>query len=99
MEIIRVSEIKDLLERAHKSLSIALHVLETKILVGEINRPEIFKAKRVYKKKIKTEVKVSVPFNPDVNLPEDQNTFYSKPKRIRRKKEVIDDHSQTDVQG
>jgi len=38
-ETIKVSDLKKLIATAHATLCVVIHALETKILVGEINRP------------------------------------------------------------
>ncbi len=39
MDTINVSDVKSLIAKAHATLCVVLHALDTKILVGEINRP------------------------------------------------------------
>ena len=55
METIKIFEIKRLIWEAQRSLAIALHAIETKVLIGEINRPEAPKPKRIYRKKAEIE--------------------------------------------
>ena len=97
METINLSEIKRLLRRAQIDIEVVLHAMETKILVGEINRPEAPKPKRIYRKKVKDR-------SPDPNsvrgipmsdkaidkplLPEDKNTFYDAKTVIKGSKRV-----------
>ncbi len=51
MESVNVSEIKGLLLRAQKDIALAVHWIENKILIGEINRPEILAEKKPRKEK------------------------------------------------
>jgi len=55
METINLSEIKRLILEAQRSLAIALHAIETKVLIGEINRPEPPKPRRNRRKKAEIE--------------------------------------------
>ncbi len=87
MERVNVSEIKGLLLRAQKDIALAIHWIDTKILIGEINRPEILAEKKARKKRVpKVKVDDSSPIV--LNLVKDGNhPFYGK-KRGRKKKEA-----------
>ncbi len=91
MDTVQVSEIRTLLGRMQIDLSIVLHAMDTKILVGEINRPATSMEKKPRKKRT-PKVKVE-DSSPSCNLADkflDSNPFYNKPKRGRKKKETVD---------
>ncbi len=56
MDTINLSDVKKLIATAHATLCILLHALDTKVLVGEINRPSdpVIKIKR--KRRTKKEI-------------------------------------------
>ena len=58
MDIVNLSEVKSLILKAQTSLAVALHALNTKILIGEINHPETPVEKKVRKKRTR-KVKVT----------------------------------------
>lgn len=39
MDVINVSDLKKLIATAHATLCVVIHALDTKVLIGEINRP------------------------------------------------------------
>ena len=97
MDTVQLSDIRSLLSKAQASIAVALHDLDTKILIGEINRPETPVEKKPRKKrtrKIKVEgfpppVPPSEDQDPFTRLVEkDDHPFYGK-KRERKKKEAI----------
>ena len=93
METIKIFEIKRLILNAQSALAVALHAIETKIIIGEIHHPEAPKPKRVYRKKVKAEIKTfsgGVLGGPEKTLPEDKSPFFTKPKRGRRKKALYE---------
>ena len=67
MESIHVSEVKSLILKAQTALSVALHALNTKILVGEINHPETPAEKKPRKKRTPKVKVVEIP--PPTPLP------------------------------
>jgi len=56
MEQINVSDLKSLIAKAHATLCVVIHALDTKILVGEINRPEASAEKKPRKRRTKKEM-------------------------------------------
>ena len=84
MEVVKVSEILDLVKKIHKDAQMVIHFLEGRTLVGEINRPEILAEKKVRKKRIPRIVEDF--FSPPCG---EKNPFYDKPKKERKKKEAI----------
>ena len=60
-EIIKVSDLKSLVSKAHATLCVIIHALDTKVLVGEINRPEMPVAKFARKRRTKKEMEVRQP--------------------------------------
>jgi len=56
MEIINLSDVKKLIGTAHATLCILLRALETKTLIGEINRPEAPVEKIKRKRRTKKEM-------------------------------------------
>jgi len=93
MEIVKVSEILDLVKKIHKDAQTAIHYLEGRSLIGEINRPSVSAEKKPRKKRT-PKVKVIEPGMIianilDSSLPEDKSPFFTKPKG-RRKKVYID---------
>ena len=56
MDTVNVSEITSLMLKAQAALAVALHALNTKILVGEINRPEAPVEKKPRKRRTKKEI-------------------------------------------
>ncbi len=91
MESVNVSEIKGLLLRAQKDISLAIHWIENKILIGEINRPEILIEKKPRKKRTpKVKIENSLPsvlLNPGEKFSDGNHPFYGK-RRGRKKKEA-----------
>ena len=92
MDIINISEIRKYLGRMQIDLEIVLHAIDTKVLVGEINRPEAPAEKKPRKKRVR-KVKVVEPGIVianilDSSLPDaDKNsTFYGKKERKKREK-------------
>ncbi len=89
METIHVSELRttliDLREEIKESINAIIKAIDTKILVGEINRPEVPVEKKVRKKRTPKVVEpgLVVANILDASLPEDKSTFYGK-KRGRR---------------
>ena len=95
MESVNVSDIKNLLIRAQVSIVVALHDLDTKILIGEINRPATMVEKKPRKKRTQKVKAENFPLpdsppedqGPFIKLAEkDDHPFYGK-KRERKKKE------------
>jgi len=93
MEIINVSEIKSLVIKAQTALSVALHALNTKILIGEINHPETPaekkpRKKRTRKVKMDLEKEYQTERHEPLSLPDGDvgSTFYT-PKKKKEKKE------------
>ena len=94
METVNVSEIRSLLLKAQSSLAVALHGIENKTLIGEINRPTNsppkIKRKRRTKKEIEkeyhTERHEGIP-EPTEPLPDadEGSTFYGKKKKREKK--------------
>ncbi len=69
--IINVSDIKKLIATAHATLCIIIHALDTKVLVGEINRPDAPVEKKVRKRRTKKEIMQSgqrMELTPKMNL-------------------------------
>ncbi len=66
MDTVNVSDVKTLISKAHATLCILLHALDTKILVGEINRPSdpVTKIKR--KRRTKKEMAFMPPIKMDL---------------------------------
>jgi hypothetical protein len=92
MDTVQLSDIRSLLSKAQASIAVALHDLDTKILIGEINRPAIMVEKKLRKKRTpRAKVEDFLPPispNPvDESLDAD-HPFYGK-KREGKKKEVI----------
>ncbi len=97
--VINVSDVKSLIAKAHATLCVVLHALETKVLVGEINRPGIPAEKKPRKKrtrKVKMNLekeyqadRIGPPLQKPLNLPDadKDNPFYAKPKKERKKRE------------
>ena len=56
METVNVSDVKGLISKAHATLCVVLHALDTKILVGEINRPSDSVVKIKRKRRTKKEI-------------------------------------------
>jgi len=56
MEIVNVSEVKSLILKAQTALAVALHALNTKILIGEINHPSDSPPKIKRKRRTKKEM-------------------------------------------
>jgi len=89
MEIVKVSEILDLVKKIHKDAQTAIHYLEGRSLVGEINRPNVSAEKKPRKKRT-PKLKVIEPGMIianilDSSLPEDKSPFFTKPKGRRKK--------------
>ncbi len=61
--VINVSDLKKLIATAHANLCVVLHALNTKILVGEINRPENSPPKIKRKRRTKKEMGVAPKMN------------------------------------
>ena len=95
METLTMKEIVGILVFIENEISNLIDDIHKKVIIGEINRPEVPKAKRAYRKKVKFQG-TKILEVPSTTLPEDQNTFYVKPKKGRRKN-VTDD--QIDVQS
>ncbi len=55
-ETVKVSDVKSLIAKAHATLCVVIHALDTKILVGEINRPEALATKIKRKRRTKGEM-------------------------------------------
>ena len=85
MEIIKLSEVKDLLSKSHKLLSVVLHALENKALIGEINRPSVSAEKKPRKKRTPIEPGMIIANILDSSLPEDKSPFFTRPKGRRKK--------------
>ena len=58
---INLSDVKKLIATAHATLCVVIHALDTKILVGEINRPEPLAEKKPRKRRTKKEMEVCQP--------------------------------------
>ncbi len=91
MEVVKVSEILDLVKKIHKDAQMVIHFLEGRTLVGEINRPANLVDKKPRKKRV-PKVKVE-DFPPPVDpsegtkgIEDSDHPFYGK-KRERKKKE------------
>lgn len=95
MDTVNVSDIKKLLNRVQFDVKIMLHDLDTKVLIGEINRPET-QVEKTPRKKRTTKVKVddfpSPTLNPVDKLLYADHPFYDKPKRGRKKKMLPDEN-------
>ena len=62
METVKVSEILDLVKKIHKDAQTAIHYLEGRILIGEINHPSTFSPpKIVRKRRTKKEMELAPP--------------------------------------
>ena len=63
MDVINVSDVLKLIATAHATLCVVLHALNTKILVGEINRPAepVTKIKRKRRTKNEMEARKHTP--------------------------------------
>ena len=62
MDAINVSDLKKLIATAHATLCVVIHALNTKILVGEINRPaEVPYPKVKRKRRTKVEIAMDTP--------------------------------------
>ncbi len=100
MDTINVSDLKSLISKAHATLCVVLHALDTKVLIGEISRPaaQVTKVKR--KRRTKKEMESATPkmdlekeYQADrhesLNLPDADidSEFYGKPKKERKKRE------------
>jgi len=68
-ETVKVSDLKKLIATAHATLCVVLHALDTKVLVGEINRPTDPVTKITRKRRTKKEMKVLPPTDPVRNSP------------------------------
>lgn len=89
MEVVKVSEILDLVKKIHKDAQMVIHFLEGRTLVGEINRPANLVEKKPRKKrtpKVKVEDFPPPALNP-LNPVDADHPFYGK-KRGRKKKEA-----------
>ncbi len=56
MDMINLSDLKSLISKAHATLCVVLHALETKVLVGEINHPSPSPPKIKRKRRTKKEI-------------------------------------------
>ncbi len=85
METVKVSEILDLVKKIHKDAQTAIHYLEGRILIGEINRPDMPAEKKPRKKRTR-KVKPVPDFQPPNTLPDadESNPFYGKKKREKK---------------
>ena len=88
MDAINFSDLKKLIATAHQTLCVVLHALNTKILVGEINRPTDPAPKIKRKRRTKREMSASgiPPVAGMSNLPDadEGSTFYQKKKREKK---------------
>lgn len=91
---IKVSDVKSLISSAHATLCVVLHALDTKILIGEINRPEGPVEKIPRKRRTKREIEAGkkAPDGTGKGGPEPQNLpdadkgnpFYGEKKREKK---------------
>ena len=86
--IINVSDLKKLIATAHATLCVVIHALNTKILVGEINRPETPVEKKVRKKRTR-KVKIGEPGMIVANILDSSLPAAGKVKKKRRTKKEI----------
>jgi len=89
MEIVNVSEVKSLVLKAQTALAVALHALNTKILIGEINHPETPVEKKVRKKRTR-KVKVVEPGMVIANILDSSLPDAKKIKSGRRTKKEME---------
>ncbi len=66
METINLSDVKKLIATAHSTLCVVLHALDTKILIGEINRPLNSPPKIKRKRRTKAEMAFMPPIKMDL---------------------------------
>jgi len=59
VETVKVSEILDLVRKIHKDAQTAIHYLEGRILIGEINHPSTFSPPKIRKRRTKKEMEVA----------------------------------------
>ena len=89
MDVINISEIRKYLGRMQIDLEIVLHAIDTKVLVGEINRPEAPAEKKPRKKRTR-KVKVVEPGIVIANILDSSLPDAEKTKRKRRTKKEME---------
>lgn len=94
--IINVSDIKKLIATAHATLCVVIRALDTKILVGEINRPADLAEKKSRKKRTK-KVKYGEPGMIVADMLDSSLPDVPKIKRKRRTKKEIESERFQDV--
>jgi len=100
METVNVSDLKKLIATAHATLCVVIHALDTKVLVGEINRPSDSVVKIKRKRRTKKEIALTATAGHiemdlekeyqaerHASLPDADrgNTFYEKKKKKEKK--------------
>lgn len=88
MEILAVKGICLVLKNIANDLKDLIEEMETKVIVGEINRPPVVKVKKERKKKVPAPVKVELP-SPKVEV--------KTPRKRRTKKEMAEAKSVPEI--